>query len=87
MVRVLNPGGALFIRDLLRPEDDAAVRNLVQTYAGDANAHQQKMFDDSLRAALTLAEVRAMVQDLEFDPATVKQTTDRHWTWAAHAHP
>jgi len=83
MVRVLNPGGALFIRDLLRPEDDAAVRNLVQTYAGDANAHQQKMFDDSLRAALTLAELRAMVQDLGFDPATVQQTTDRHWTWAA----
>jgi len=87
MVRVLNPGGALFIRDLLRPEDDAAVRNLVQTYAGDANAHQQKMFDDSLRAALTLAEVRAMVQDLEFDPATVQQTTDRHWTWAARLKP
>jgi hypothetical protein len=71
----------------LRPEDDAAVRNLVQTYAGDANAHQQKMFDDSLRAALTLAELRAMVQDLGFDPATVQQTTDRHWTCAAHAHP
>ena len=87
MVRVLNPGGALFIRDLLRPEDDAAVRNLVQTYAGDANAHQQKMFDDSLRAALTLAEVRAMVQDLGFDPATVQQTTDRHCTWAAILKP
>ena len=83
MVRVLNPGGALFIRDLLRPEDDATVRHLVETYAGDANAHQQKMFDDSLRAALTLNEIRAMVQDLGFDPATVQQTTDRHWTWAA----
>jgi len=83
MVRVLNPGGALFIRDLLRPEDDATVRHLVQTYAGDANAHQQKMFDDSLHAALTLAEIRGMVQDLGFDPATVQQTTDRHWTWAA----
>ena len=87
MGRVLNPGGALFIRDLLRPEDDAIVHHLVQTYAGDANAHQQKMFNDSLRAALTLAEIRGMVQDLGFDPATVQQTTDRHWTWAAHAHP
>jgi ubiquinone/menaquinone biosynthesis C-methylase UbiE len=83
MVRVLIPGGTLFIRDLLRPNDDATVRHLVQTYAGDANAHQQKMFDDSLRAALTLDEIREMVQRLCFDPATVKQTTDRHWTWSA----
>jgi ubiquinone/menaquinone biosynthesis C-methylase UbiE len=82
MVRVLIPGGALFIRDLLRPEDDATVRHLVQTYAGDANAHQQKMFDDSLRAALTLHEIRALVTELGFNPATVTQTTDRHWTWA-----
>jgi hypothetical protein len=56
---------------------------LVQTYAGEANTHQQKMFDDSLRAALTLEEIRDMVQKLGFDPASVKQTTDRHWTWAA----
>ncbi len=83
MLRVLLPGGALFIRDLLRPPDDASVRCLVQTYAGDANAHQQKMFDDSLRAALTLDEIRDMVEKLGFDSATVKQTTDRHWTWAA----
>jgi hypothetical protein len=80
---VLDLGGALFIRDLLRPDDDATVRLLVQTYAGEANTHQQKMFDDSLRAALTLDEIRAMVENLGCDPATVKQTTDRHWTWAA----
>jgi ubiquinone/menaquinone biosynthesis C-methylase UbiE len=84
--RVVVPGGVLFIRDLLRPEDDAAVRHLVQTYAGDANAHQQKMFDDSLRAALALDEVRAMVTRLGFDAATVRQNSDRHWTWTAVVH-
>jgi ubiquinone/menaquinone biosynthesis C-methylase UbiE len=83
MVRVLAPGGDLFVRDLLRPPADAAVRHLVGTYAGDANPHQQKMFADSLRAALTLEEIRALVSDLGFDPATVRQTTDRHWTWQA----
>jgi ubiquinone/menaquinone biosynthesis C-methylase UbiE len=83
--RVVVPGGVLFIRDLLRPGDDAAVKHLVQTYAGDANAHQQKMFDDSLRAALALDEVRAMVTRLGFDPATVRQNSDRHWTWTAVA--
>lgn len=82
MVRVVRPGGCIFVRDLLRPGDAAAVRHLVSTYAGEANAHQQKMFDDSLRAALSLEEVRALVSALHLDPAHVQQTSDRHWTWA-----
>jgi ubiquinone/menaquinone biosynthesis C-methylase UbiE len=82
MMRVLAPGGTLFVRDLLRPADDAAVRRLVETYAGAENAHQQKMFEDSLRAALTLAEMRALVAELGYEPGSVTQTTDRHWTWS-----
>jgi len=85
MVRVTRPGGLLFIRDLLRPGGDEIVRRLVSTYAGDANAHQQKMFEESLRAALSLEEIRALVANLKFDPATVEQTSDRHWTWRATA--
>jgi ubiquinone/menaquinone biosynthesis C-methylase UbiE len=83
MVRVTCPGGALFIRDLLRPENDATLRRLVQAYAGDANAHQQQMFGDSLRAALTLEDIRGLIVELGFDSRTVQQTTDRHWTWRA----
>jgi ubiquinone/menaquinone biosynthesis C-methylase UbiE len=82
IVRVAIPGGALFVRDLFRPADDGAVKRLVETYAGDANDHQRQMFDHSLRAALTLDEIRALVGRLDFDPASVRQTTDRHWTWA-----
>jgi ubiquinone/menaquinone biosynthesis C-methylase UbiE len=81
MARVLQPGGVLFVRDLLRPDDDAAVRRLVETYAGDANAHQRQMFEDSLRAALTLDEVRGLMARLGLDPAAVRPTSDRHWTW------
>jgi ubiquinone/menaquinone biosynthesis C-methylase UbiE len=87
MVRVVKPGGTLFVRDLLRPDNDDMVRHLVHTYAGSANAHQQQMFEDSLRAALSLSEIRALVADLGFDAATVRQTTDRHWTWQAHKIP
>lgn len=83
MVRVTARGGWLFVRDLLRPPDDASVSELVALHAVGANAHQQKMFDDSLRAALTLAEVRALVVQLGFAADTVQQTTDRHWTWIA----
>ncbi len=82
MVRVTGSNGWLFVRDLLRPDDEAQLRHLVETYAGEANAHQQQMFGDSLHAALTLAEVRERVAALGYPAESVRQTTDRHWTWA-----
>jgi ubiquinone/menaquinone biosynthesis C-methylase UbiE len=83
IVRVARSGGLLFIRDLLRPPDEMTLVRLVASYAGDANAHQRQMFADSLHAALNLDEIRALVAGLGFDPVTVTQTTDRHWTWVA----
>jgi ubiquinone/menaquinone biosynthesis C-methylase UbiE len=82
-VRVTRPGGLLFVRDLMRPPDRATIGRLVETYAGDATEHQRQMFADSLHAALTLAEVRGFVAGLGFDPAQVRATSDRHWTWTA----
>ncbi len=82
-VQVTRPGGLLFWRDLVRPESDAEVRHLVQTYAGQENEHQQRLFSDSLYAALRLEEVQDFVANLDFDPASVTQTSDRHWTWSA----
>lgn len=83
MHRVLKPGGLLYVRDLIRPSDEATLRQLVATYAGEANAHQQKMFADSLHAALTLAEVQQLIAPLGYATATIRQTSDRHWTWQA----
>lgn len=79
--RVLAPGGLLFVRDLLRPADDAEVARLVDAYTAGATDHQRQLFDDSLRAALSLEEIRRLVADLSLDPGHVRQTTDRHWTW------
>jgi len=87
MHRVCSAGGVLFVRDLLRPSDTATLARLVNTYAAGANDHQRKMFADSLHAALTLDEVREMVGRLGYDPATVVQSSDRHWTWAASRSP
>jgi ubiquinone/menaquinone biosynthesis C-methylase UbiE len=84
MHRVCSSNGFLFIRDLLRPADEATLRHLVDTYAAGANDHQRKMFGDSLHAALTLDEVRELVGRLGYAPETVQQTTDRHWTFTAH---
>jgi ubiquinone/menaquinone biosynthesis C-methylase UbiE len=81
--RVLAPGGLMFVRDLLRPPDDATVGRLVSTYAGEATPHQRQLFEDSLRAALTLDEVRALVAPFGCRPESVQQTSDRHWTWSA----
>jgi ubiquinone/menaquinone biosynthesis C-methylase UbiE len=83
MVRVTAPGGLLFVRDLMRPADEATLERLVAAYTGGANAHQRKMFADSLRAALTREEIRALVASLGFDSITVQATSDRHWTWSA----
>lgn len=86
-VRVLKPGGLIFFRDLLRPESDAEVQRLVSIYAAGCNEHQRALFDGSLRAALTLNEVRALVAPLGFAAESVSSTSDRHWTWAGWKTP
>ena len=81
--RVCISGGTLFIRDLLRPDDEAALEALVKKHAGGANDHQRAMFAASLRASLTVDEVRDLIGRLSYPPETVQQTSDRHWTWSA----
>ena len=83
MVRVTRAGGILFVRDLMRPDNRETVQRLVQTYAGEESEYSQKLFDDSLHAALSLTEIRKLVAGFGFDPQTVNATSDRHWTWAA----
>lgn len=84
-VRVTKSGGLLFFRDLLRPNDEATLDHLVETYAAGANDHQRQMFTDSLHAALSLEEIRQLVALLGFGLETVQATSDRHWTWSAVA--
>ena len=81
IARVAAPDATIFVRDLLRPADRETLDHLVETHAAGANEHQKKMFAESLHAALTVDEVRELVADVGFDPAGVRQTTDRHWTW------
>ena len=82
-VRVTAPGGLLFFRDLLRPANQATLEQLVDTYAAGADDRQRGLFADSLHAALSLDELRALLAALGFDPQGVMQTSDRHWTWSA----
>ncbi len=82
LIRVTKPGGIIFVRDLLRPRNEAMVNQLVQLYAGAENAHSRQMFDDSLRAALSIDEIREIVAGFGFEKESVSATSDRHWTWA-----
>ncbi len=84
MARTVKPGGVLFVRDLLRPNDDATLTGLVDRYAHGANAHQRKLFADSLRAALTLEEIRELLRSIGLPTDWVEQTSDRHWTISTH---
>jgi ubiquinone/menaquinone biosynthesis C-methylase UbiE len=81
--RVVALGGLLFHRDLARPHDEAQLEAIVNTYAADATPYQRKLFADSLRASLTLDEVRELITEFGFAPATVRMTSNRHWTWTA----
>lgn len=85
MLRVTAPCGLLFVRDLMRPTDEGQFRFLMETHASGMNARQQALFAASLRAALTLEEVRRLVEELGIYGDAVQATSDRHWTLAAVA--
>jgi ubiquinone/menaquinone biosynthesis C-methylase UbiE len=80
MVRVLAPGGLLFVRDLMRPETEVELESLVQTYAGEATPRQRQLFRQSLHAALTVDEVGVILDHVGLSRHHVHATSDRHWT-------
>jgi ubiquinone/menaquinone biosynthesis C-methylase UbiE len=90
MIRVAKH--VVFVRDLVRPETEADLKRLVALHGGatasqdeDAtarHARQVALFEASLRAALTVDEVRALVAPLGVPAAAITQTSDRHWTLA-----
>jgi len=74
------PRGTLMVRDLARPASREEVALLVQLYAGLESPDARSLFQDSLHAALTLAEVLEMVEALGLPADCVRMTSDRHWT-------
>ena len=78
--RVAKQNAGILIRDLIRPDTVATLESLVDQYAGDSTKHQKKLFRDSLHAALTIDEVRAMVRQAGLQGVTVTQSSDRHWS-------
>lgn len=78
--RVLRDGGALVIRDLVRPANEAQVDALVDRYAALASAYARDLFRASLIAAYTIDEVREFMTQSGLADASVEMTSDRHMT-------
>ena len=78
--RLLRPGGAILIRDLIRPENDTIVNDLVAKIGGGYDAHQQQLFRESLKAALTLTEVQSLLDRAGLAQVKLSQSSDLHWT-------
>jgi ubiquinone/menaquinone biosynthesis C-methylase UbiE len=77
--RVLDPGGALFIKDLHRPDSKAELDQLVATYAKGCTDYQRRGFWESLHAGLTVEEVSDICRSLELLGVEVRRCSDRHW--------
>ena len=82
-VRVTSREGYLFFRDLMRPDSVAELEQLVASYVGQEPPEAQRLFRESLHAALRLDEMQEIVTQLGFPAETVQATSDRHWTWQA----
>ncbi len=80
IARIARPGAPILIRDLVRPENQQALDQLVEAHATQWSPLQRKLFADSLHAALTLEEVRQMLDQCGLADVKVAQITDRHWS-------
>lgn len=83
MIRVTRHGGLIFVRDLMRPDSEETLQELVAMYTGLESEMAQRLFRDSLRAALTLEEIRELIASTGISANTVSASSDRHWTWSA----
>lgn len=72
------PGTFVYVTDLRRPADVAALRRLVEAYSTPEPAVLRRDFEASLRAAFTAAEVRAQLDAAGLPRMAVTELTDRH---------
>ena len=79
-LRVLRPGGLLFIRDLCRPESQEQLDLLMLTYGANESEGSRQMLLQSLHAAISLSEIRNLALQAGLSSVCVVMTSDRHWT-------
>jgi ubiquinone/menaquinone biosynthesis C-methylase UbiE len=80
VARIARRGAPILIRDLVRPENEHALEKLVEAHASRWSPLQRTLFSDSLHAALTLEEVRNLLDECGLADVNVTQVSDRHWS-------
>ena len=80
IARIARPAAPILIRDLVRPETHGALERLLKAHAARWSPLQRTLFSDSLHAALTLEEVRELLDDCGLSDVKVTQVSDRHWS-------
>jgi ubiquinone/menaquinone biosynthesis C-methylase UbiE len=78
--RLIKPGGAILIRDLIRPESDREIDDLVSQLGKEYDLRQQELFRDSLKAALTIPEVQTLLDRVNIPDLTLDRSSNLHWT-------
>jgi ubiquinone/menaquinone biosynthesis C-methylase UbiE len=79
--RVVIAGGRVLIKDLVRqPPWKAALRLAVERYLLRNNPFQVQMSRESVRAALTVAEVQAIIRESSLGPARVRRGWGPYYT-------
>jgi cyclopropane fatty-acyl-phospholipid synthase-like methyltransferase len=79
-VRTLaNPGAAVLVMDLLRPDSPEAAQAIVDKYAAAEPAILRRDFYNSLLAAFTDDEVAAQLTEMNLSRLLIDVPDDRHW--------
>jgi ubiquinone/menaquinone biosynthesis C-methylase UbiE len=77
--RLVKPGGAVLVMDLLRPESPEAAQAIVETYAANEAPILRRDFYQSLLAAFTEDEVAAQLTQMNLTRLLIDVVDDRHW--------
>lgn len=78
VARYIEPGGFVFIMDLMRPDSRDTAEAMVAQYAAGEPAVLRQDFFHSLLAAFTPEEVRAQLADAGLRDLRVRAVSDRH---------
>ena len=78
LIRLTDNNGIILCMDLQRPDDESSLINLLQIYGGN-NLTLKKDFENSLRAAYTIDEIKSQLNEINKISFTIKPVSDRHF--------
>src|SRR5688572_1045462 len=76
--RLAAPGALIFVRDLKRPESEAATRDLVERYMAGQSELLREEFHRSLLSAFTVEEIRGQLDAAGLSSLSVEPVPDRN---------